>query len=158
MPDLGQIAEFISIPLRKLRYVLDHGMLPGGAVASRGRGAVRSFTTFEAFGIVTAALMLQAGLKRALVRQGLAALCEGSSRHVATIPLYQAFTTAGAAHMELADWTFVRICGLCRRPGAVCDTTWIPLAGDKPPAKDYEPLVTITINLSQISRKLRPLG
>jgi hypothetical protein len=53
MADLGRIAEWSRPPVLKLRDVLDHGLLPGGGVARRGRGAARSFTPLEAFDIVT---------------------------------------------------------------------------------------------------------
>src|SRR5688572_27302076 len=97
---LDEIADRAGLPTRKLRYVLDHGLLPGAAAASRGRGAARRFTGFEAFGIVLAAVMLEAGLKRALVRDGLAALCAGAGRRPETIPLYRAYAADGAARLE----------------------------------------------------------
>lgn len=64
MPNLAEIAHTSGVAVRKLRYVLDHQILSGSQDASQGRGTARSFTPFEAFALVTAALMLRAGLRR----------------------------------------------------------------------------------------------
>src|SRR3954454_10495451 len=93
--DLAEIAGFGHLAPRKLRYVLDHGLLPGGAGASRGRGAARRFTGFEAFGIATATLMLEAALRRALVRDCLAALCRARGGDASRVPLYRAYAARG---------------------------------------------------------------
>ena len=65
MPDLAEISQSSGVKVRKLRYVLDHQLLPGAQDVSQGRGTARSFTPFESFALVVAALMLEAGLRRA---------------------------------------------------------------------------------------------
>src|SRR5690349_15868614 len=130
MIDLAEIAERSGMGRRKLRYVLDHALLPGGKLASQGRGAARGFTPFEAFGIATAALMLEAGLKRALVRDCLARLCRTSDRRAVDAPLYRAFAADRAALLEVGDGQQVRLSGTGRLPGTTFDTGWQPLAGD----------------------------
>src|SRR3954451_4631062 len=143
MADLAEIAGRSGIAARKLRYVLDHALLPGGQLASRGRGAVRSFTPFEAFGLATAALMLEAGLKRALVRDCLAVLCRAPGRDGGDVPLYRAFAADRSARLEVGDWEFVRLSGSGRSPGKSFDTGWLPLAEGAVPAGAYTPLVMV---------------
>ncbi len=152
MPDLAQIADRSGIPLRKLRYVLDQGLLPAGKVASRGRGAPRSFTSFEAFGLVTAALMLRAGLKRTLVRDCLAVLCRAPGRDIDEVPLYRAFAADLSARLEVGDWQRVRLSGSGRLPRMTFDTGWLPLPGSPAPAGANAPLVTLVLDVGQIRR------
>ena len=47
MPDLAEISQSSGVKVRKLRYVLDHQLLPGAQDVSQGRGTARSFTPFE---------------------------------------------------------------------------------------------------------------
>ena len=156
--DLTLIADRSGIAVRKLRYVLDHGLLPGGKTASRGRGAARSFTPFEAFAIATAALMLEAGLKRALVRDCLAALVGAPGAKIGDVPMYRAFAADGTARLEVGDWEHVRLLGTGRLPGSTFDTGWLPLAGRPVPARSYAPLVTVALDVGQIRRKVGTSG
>jgi hypothetical protein len=150
MADLAAIAARSGLPVRKLRYVFDHRLLPGGAANSRGRGAARSFTPFEAFGLVVAATMLGAGLKRALVRDCLAELCRGAGRDVHTVPLYRAFTAAGPARVEVGDWSYVRLLVSGRPSGPPSGTPWLPLGGGEPPVAPYTPLVALTLDVGRL--------
>jgi hypothetical protein len=154
MPDLTEIAGRSGIAARKLRYVLDHALLPGGQLASRGRGSVRSFTPFEAFGLATAALMLEAGLKRSLVRDCLAVLCRASGRNVGDVPLYRAFVADRSARLEVGDWEFVRVVGSGRSPRKSFDTGWLSLADGVAPATTFTPLVTVTLDIGLICRRV----
>jgi hypothetical protein len=153
MPDLARIAETSGLPLRKLRYVLDHKILPGGDVKSRGRGAVRSLEPFEAFGVVVAAAMLGAGLKRALVRDCLALLCRETGRDVGGVPLYRAFLGDGPSRLEVGDWAYVRLTVSSRRPYPPVDTGWLPLGMAEPPAS-FAPSVALVLDIGQLRGKL----
>jgi hypothetical protein len=156
MPDLARIAATSGLSPRKLRYTLDHDLLPGGEGASRGRGVPRSFTPFEAFGLVLATQMLEAGLKRALVRDCLARLCRGSGRDVATGPLYRAFMASGPSRLEVGDWRHVRLVSTARRPSPVADvdTGWLPLGGQAGPPATYAPLVTLGLDIGQLRTRV----
>lgn len=156
--DLTLIAARSGIAVRKLRYVLDHGLLPGGKVASRGRGAARSFTPFEAFAIATAALMLEAGLKRALIRDCLAALVGAPGAKVGDVPMYRAFVADRTARLEVGDWEHVRLLGAGRLLESTFDTGWLPLAGRAAPAREYAPLVTVALDVGQIRRRVGTSG
>jgi hypothetical protein len=147
--DLAEIAESSHLSVRKLRYVLDHGLLPGGKVASRGRGAARHFLGFEAFGIATATLMLEAGLRRALVRDCMAALCPSVGRDFERIPLYRAYQARGAARLEVGDWSYARLVVEGSALKSPLDTGWIPLAGSVP-VSSYAPLVCLALDVAQV--------
>jgi hypothetical protein len=154
--DLAEIAESSHLSVRKLRYVLDHGLLPGGKVASRGRGAARRFIGFEAFGIATATLMLEAGLRRALVRDCMAVLCPAVGRDVERIPLFRAYQARGAARLEVGDWLYARLLVEGSVLKSSLDTGWLPLAGSVP-AASYTPLVCLGLDVAQVrSRFLSP--
>jgi hypothetical protein len=129
--------------------VLDHGLLPGGKIASRGRGSARRFTAFEAFGIALATLMLEAGLRRALVRECMSAVSPAVGRDLDRNPLYRAFTSRGAARLDVGDWLYVRMVvdGSPLKPPL--DTAWLPLAGSGP-AGSYTPLVCLGLDVAQV--------
>jgi hypothetical protein len=157
VPDLAQISQTSGIGVRKLRYVLDHRLLPGAQDASRGRGTARSYTPFEAFAVVVATLMLDAGLKRALVRDCLAALARGSIRNVDQIPLYKAFYQRGPARLEVGDWNYARLTVAAHPPWPASDTGWLALGKGRPPGASYNPLVCLVLDVGQI-RRLIPRG
>jgi hypothetical protein len=156
MPDLARLAATSGLSPRKLRYTLDHHLLPGGDVSSRGRGVPRSFTGFEAFGLVVATVMLESGLKRALVRDSLARLCHGRGREVRSVPLYQAFMASGPSRLEVGDWRHVRLYSTSRGPPpeADVDTGWLPLGGQADPSATYAPLVTLGLDIGQLRTKV----
>jgi hypothetical protein len=154
MPDLAEIAQVSGVPLRKLRYVLDHHLLPGAQDASRGRGATRSFTPFEAFALVVAALMLQAGLRRALVRDCMAALARRPGRDLDQIPLYKAFAHGEPARLELGDWKYLRLTVAQHPLWPAFDSGWLALAKGRPPGDSYSPLVCLVLDVARIRRLL----
>jgi hypothetical protein len=155
--DLAEIAETSHLSLRKLRYVLDHDLLPGGKVASRGRGAARRFTGFEAFGIALATLMLEAGLRRALVRECMSSVCPAVGRDLDRNPLYRAFTARGAARLDVGDWLYVRMVVEGPVSKLELDTGWLPLAGSGP-AGSYTPLVCLGLDVAQVRGRFHSPG
>lgn len=151
--DIAEITRRTSIATRRLRYVLDHAVLPGTAQASQGRGTARSFTSFEAFGLSCAALLLDAGLRRSLVRQVIELLTHGArGTDVNAIPLYRAFDAGG--YLEIGDAVNVR---LQERPAGkrpALDTGWLQAATGAALDQDYEPLVLLRLNVSVLRRTL----
>ena len=139
MPDLAALAASSGFSKRKLRYVLDQGLLPGAPRASHGRGAPRLFTPLEGFGILVAAAMLHAGLKRRLVRETLLWLC----RPAFSPRIQQAFLARTPCALELGDWKYVRLIG-------TPETPWLPLGPGRPAPEGFRPLVTVTFALEQL--------
>jgi hypothetical protein len=154
MPDLAEIAATSGLPPRKLRYVLDHGLLPGGAARSRGRGAARSFEPFECFGRVIAAVMLEAGLRRATVRDCLAALVRSRDGGPETIPLYRAHMANGPTWLEGGDGSYARLVGPGGSSVTGATAQWLPLGKQTPAPAGYAPLVRVTLDVAQIRGKV----
>src|ERR1700704_3473478 len=99
--DIAQLAIRTGLPIRRLRYVFDHQILPGTRHAE-GRGIPRSFLAFEGFGIALAALLLEAGLKRWLVALCFDAVQIGRSVPISQEPLYQGYV-ARSGWLEIGD-------------------------------------------------------
>jgi hypothetical protein len=155
---LAELANRAALPPRQLRYVLDHGLLPAGRIESRGRGAARTFTDFEAFGIACAAVMLHAGLRQAIVRDCIALLCrfqDGRPRKTADIPLFRAFQATKAAKLEVGDGVNVRLSGTGTLAQQHFDTGWRQVATGVELVDGYEPLIVISINLDLLARLVR---
>jgi hypothetical protein len=157
MPDLAEIARRSGLSPRKIRYILDQGLLPVGKISSRGRGTRRIFVQSEAIAIALAAWMLEAGLKRALVRDCLGVLCQlpsGGSRGVGLmkIPLYRALAAGPTARVEVGDWSYVRVHAASSPGRQAFDTGWMPLGGQAVPS-GYAPLVAVVLDIGQIGGK-----
>jgi hypothetical protein len=152
VPHLDEIAQSSGIPVRKLRYVLDHQFLPGAQDASLGRGTARSFTPFGSFGVVVATLMLEAGLRRSLIRDCLAALSRDPRRKIDEVPLYRAFAHGEPARLEVGDGKFVRLTVAGHRLWPALDTGWLPLSDNRPPEDSYIPLVCLALDVGRIRR------
>jgi len=154
---LAELASRTALSPRQLRYVLDHGLLPAGRIESRGRGAARSFTNFEAFGIACAALMLQAGLRQAVVRDCLALLCryrKQGRKEAKDVPLYFAFRANSAARLEVGDGVNVRLSGAGQSSREKFDTGWRQIATGAELGDGYDPVIAIGINLGLLSRRV----
>jgi len=65
--DLGTIAIRTGIPIRTLRYTLDHDIVAGLRIAQSGRGNARQMSLFDALALSLAASMLHEGVSMARV-------------------------------------------------------------------------------------------
>lgn len=150
--DLMSIAQRSGIQPRRLRYVVYHLLLPGVDRTAIGKGSVRHFTAFEAFGLAFSATLLDAGLSRQFAHEVLAALVRSLSRQQAVdqIPLYRAFASRGDVHVDVADRRYARVRGrdsLNRELPAA----WIPLKAEGPGRPgDFRPTVLLTVDLSSL--------
>jgi hypothetical protein len=151
---LADISERTGISTRRLRYVLEHGVLPGGKLASEGRGNERRFTEFEAYGIACAALLLEAGLRRRTVQRCLAAMCP-AGRDLSNNWLYQGFYATGETLLEVGDNVNVRMQSQSILRQGKFDTGWLQLCTGARLQGDYQPLVTIRLDIGKLRPKLR---
>lgn len=154
---LADLADRTMVPLRQLRYTLDHGLLPGAQSASRGRGSYRSFTEFEAFGIACSALMLVAGLRQGVVRDCLTLLSRyptKRARRITEVPLYQAFHASDGAYLEVGDGVNIRLSGSSPFPRLQFDTGWRQIATGARVTDAYEPLVIISLNVGALRSRV----
>jgi hypothetical protein len=153
--DVAELADRTGLPARRLRYALDHRLLPGACPYPAGHGVPRTFTDFEGFGVALAARLLGAGLTRQLVAASLASACRRPRVGKAHAPLYCAYA-ASSGRLELGDGRFLRL-WVTRRRGVAdeLDTGWLPLvAGDSAPER-YTPTVLVSVELGALAKTVR---
>ncbi|QDU19843.1 hypothetical protein [Urbifossiella limnaea] len=155
--DMAELASLTGLPVRKLRYVSDHRVLPGLRDTSAGHGVPRTFTAFEGFGIALAARLLAAGLTRKVVATVLDAACRpvGPTRAPADVPLYRAYA-ARAGRLEIGDGRHLRL-RTPKRPGlaSALDTGWLPLGTSGRAGCDHTPVVHVTVELGGLADALQ---
>jgi hypothetical protein len=157
--DMAELTVRAALPVRKLRYVLDHAVLPGHRGVAGGHGVPRTFTPYEGFGIALAARLLDAGLSRRLIVAVLAVACRptGSTRArgraiaPADVPLFRAYS-ARAGTLEIGDGRFLRLrAPRCPGVGDALDTGWLAVDSSGRPAVDYTPGVHVTAELGGLA-------
>ncbi|MBA4191497.1 MAG: hypothetical protein C0467_26255 [Planctomycetaceae bacterium] len=155
--DMAELSARTQLPVRKLRYVFDHGVLPGAQPDSPGQGIPRTFTDFEGFGIALAARLLDAGLTRKLVAACILKSGESPRRsaRINEVPLYLVFAAA-AGKLEVGDGKYLRLSGDAR-PGIAkaFDTGWQPLVGVVPAPDEYRPTVHVRFDLEPLVVQVR---
>lgn len=155
--DLNELAARTGLPVRKLRYVLDHQILPGLQGVASGHGVPRTFTPFEGFAIALAAYLLDAGVTRKLITAALGTVCRptGSTQTPLDVPLFRAYTT-GAGSIETGDGLYVRL-RAPKRPGVgnAVDTGWLPLESAENVTDDYTPVVRVTVELGTFAQAVQ---
>lgn len=155
--DVAELAARTGIPVRRLRYVFDHRVLPGLRADTPGQGIPRTFTDFEAFGIAVAARLLDTGLTRKLVAASLGAACRRAEPAVRTaeIPLLRAYDSADGI-MEIGDARYLRVYASRRsRVGAAFDTGWMLMFRREAVPDPYAPGVLVTVELGRLARMVR---
>jgi hypothetical protein len=157
--DVTEIAERTGIAVRQLRYAIYHMLIPGVSRVETGKGTVRRFTDFEAFGIALVAMLLEAGLRRELVSDCMDLLVRSYGRKVAMrdTPLWRAFLSRGTALVEIADRRFARV-RLGGASGEIpFDSGWKTATGE-PPRNGYAPAIALSVNLTSLRDALRKRG
>ena len=151
--NLFAIARATEIPIRTLRYVLEHRVLPGTERASRGHRVTRQFTVFEAFGIACAAALLDAGVRRPSVTRCMRRLTSrrGAGSSPSDMPLWRAFAAAGGAVIEVAGDVAVRVSVGPRRPAG----EWTHLVTGRRLSTTPDAVVRITLDASALRDALR---
>jgi hypothetical protein len=153
--DIVSLSKVSGLPLRRLRYVLEHGVLPGAAKASRGRRIPRSFTGFESFSIAVAAVLMEGGQRRSSVADCIGILTVEPSPHPARVecPLFHAYLSSGEARLEVGDGVNVRVRGV--RGNKHFDTGWLQAATGVSLTKSYVPFVMMSIDVTRLSGPIR---
>lgn len=150
--DLLTIAALTGLPIRRLRYALEHGLLPGAEKASRGHRVTRTFTDFEAFGIACAAALLHGGLRRPLVHRCMAELLRPSgARGPRNGLLHLLQASSGGAVLDVADGQHFRVV-----IGEQKKTRWQPLRADQGSSL-VEPLAVLRLDAAALRDALRSL-
>jgi hypothetical protein len=158
---LAEIAERAVLPIERLRYVVDTGILPGlrrskseAAARQPGRGIPRKFMGFEAFSLVLVVLMLEGGVRRRVVREFMRLLMKPivpSSQPSGVAPLIQVFKNEKIVALEIGDGLNVRL--LFDEPdpakSACQPSRWIQ-PGTRAIIDDYDPRLAVRINLARL--------
>lgn len=153
---MAELSARTGLLARKLRYVLDHRLLPGQHAAT-GHGVPRTFTRFEGFAVAVAATLLDAGQTRKVVSAALAVACEpigGTAPDAA--PLFAALTACGGL-LEVGDGRHVRLT-MPRRPGIqrAVDTGWRACERTIRVRANYTPVVRVAMDLGELAQAVRP--
>jgi hypothetical protein len=148
--DLQELHERTEIDLRKLRYCLDHSLVPGLYIelTPREAGRPRKFAPDVGFGIVCAAKLLDLGLPHEVIRkflQGmLGIVIQGTSTPKRA--LLAVLERREPAIAQLADGERVRI--VAGDPEH--NSGWIPPIRSAKRALEYKPVVMVTLDIGQI--------
>jgi hypothetical protein len=110
----------------------------------------------EAYGIACAAMMLQAGLRQSVVRDCLALLYRyaDQKKTVTLIPLVRASRASQSARLEVGDGVNVRLLSTGTSPEHNQDTGWQQITTGAKLGTAYEPMIGVSVNLGQLSRRL----
>jgi hypothetical protein len=150
--DLTQVAEAVGLPIRRVRYVLEHRVLPGAEKASRGHRVTRTFTGLEGLGIALAAVMLESGLRRQTVSALVRAMLKGTKGTLKPgVPLIRIYNTTGSLSLEIADGANYRVIGRSARGLP----SWVQLSTGAALKPGYEPLAVIHVDAGRVRDAIR---
>ena len=153
---LAEIASRAKVTVNRLRYVIDSDILPGnreGIVEWRSsQGVTRKYTTFEVFGIVLAVVLLDNGLRRAVVTQVLDLICSytrSRTRDVRCVPLYAAYLSEKVSALQIGDGVNLRFKADVPDVGGLPANAWVQVE-TKARVEGFDPLVVVELNLAQL--------
>lgn len=141
------LSQRTGIPVRRLRYCLDHNLVPGLniEISANEAGRPRKFHEDVGFGIACAAILIEAGFGRSTARNFLKGLLEIRSPR-GELALVAVLTTPVAAQAELGDGVNVRL--ICPKLGH--DSRWFCPGNPAPLDPSYSPRTYIGLDLGQI--------
>lgn len=153
--DITTVARVSGLPIRTLRYVLEHGVLPNGDLASQGRRVTRSFTGSTCFAIAIAAALIQAGQRRSVVADCLSVICKETKPLTQQVncPLVRAYGASGRTTLQIGDGVNVRVEAV--GGFAPFDTGWFQASTGVTLNKSYDPFVLLTLNVGRLRDPIR---
>lgn len=156
---LIELAERIDVPLRRIRYVVDHEI--AGSVESEGPRRTRTCHIVDAFAIGVAAWLMDGGARRDSVELFVKTMTRRLP--IPGIESGQAQTSQMAVlsqdpatwYLDIGDNESVRFGrGTGNAPGQIKDGPWISLNSRKERPTDYRPRVLIRADLNALRRRL----
>lgn len=138
---IADLAERTAIRTRKLRYVVDHQLVPGFELVKAGTGNARHMSEVQAFALVIAANLLEYGYTRTAVRTLMEAL-GGTKNSRKIISLPQIYANA-VPTLIIGNLDGVQIKGV-----------WYTLPGLRKAGKKYKPDVETHVNLQRIREQV----
>ncbi|MBW3596391.1 MAG: hypothetical protein KY475_03840 [Planctomycetes bacterium] len=161
--DLHELYERTGIPKRKLRYCLDHGLVPGLPIEIAGDevGRPRKFNWDVGFGIVCAARLLQTGLPHQRIRAFLGGLLQiqmkGKGASARALPAILSSPAVTKAQAHLGDGRYVRLMASTTTV-QMWDSGWQTLENSSEPPSEYRPTVEVILDIGLILQQVRDEG
>lgn len=147
--DLQQLHAQTGIDLRKLRYCLDHELVPGLRIAPTPgeAGRPRKFAEDVGFGIVCAARLLELGLPHKSISGFLEGMlrCRIARKGCEKPALLAVLEQTVPATAQLGDGKYIRI----RVPEYGYDSGWVS-PNHRVRGGDYRPIVIVELDIGQI--------
>lgn len=158
--DLQELANRTGLPLRKLRYVVDHNLVPGlnYKLAESEAGRPRRFAPDVGFGIACVTALLHAGLQRTAATEFVAAMLDVPFRWPSGKMLYghqvlSEFCRRGSeGRMFLADGVNVKID--VKISDATVPAKWCEPHTGATLAEEYEPRVVVELDIGRLRREI----
>ena len=148
--DLSTLADRTGLERRRLRYVLDHELVPRLKidVVDDESGRQRHFAEDVGFGIACAVSLLDTGLPHETIRQFLSALLtvkikpDDAQRALASV--LQSPKSPLIAHADFGGdgWVRLRV--------ESYDSDWLKSGRPRKPPVNFEPLVIVQLNIGRI--------
>lgn len=141
MIDIGSLSRASGISQRRLRYVLDHNLLPGVELTKKDARGTRLLQDYDAFCVILAARMLAVGCPKGLVQNTIGSFY-GDGSGLGTVSLKKLW--AGAAKLlRLGDMHAVFVAG-----------RWYTFDGELLPTT-YSPKIELRFALSELRQIVR---
>ena len=149
--DLQTLSQRTEIPVRRLRYCLDHRLIPGLSVkiSANEAGRPRKFHEDVGFGIACAATLVEVGFGRKTIREflkGLLSIYLESPSGERELALTAVLTTSVDARAEFGDGLNVRL--ICPQLGH--DGRWRCPGNPAPLDVSYRPTTYFGLDLGKI--------
>ncbi len=149
--DLQELHERSGVSKRKLRYCLDHKLVPGLniEIASDETGRPRKFHESVGFGLVCAARLQELGLPHDTIRHFIGALAqmEGPETRRKKRAMLEILDNPFPAIGYLGDGVNVMLSIDGYRHW---ESGWFARGNPAKLSQDYEPIVTVALDLGQI--------
>ncbi len=155
--DIAEIATRAGLRPRKLRYVLEHNMLPMLNRIAQGKGVTRDYDARQAFVLALAALLFEAGLRRDLVQEfldHLNSVVTGKKSPGYGKLLDAVFADDAVTHVEIADDANLRL--VRKKATGEGGGRWVQITTGAGIAKGYEPLVVVRVAVGLLRARLQP--
>ena len=149
--DLRELAKKTNCSFRRLRYLVEHRIVPEPTVSFHGRGSVRPRVFSEATGVLIAcgAILLDAGIKREIVQRVIEVLPMIAVKTVSRkqIALWEDLMADDVKVITvIADGRLIRL----DTDYSIDKTGWIDLTSLKQVKLAETPIVTLHIDIGQV--------
>jgi len=159
--ELAELAACTGLSLRKIRYVVDHELVPGlrFRIANNEVGRPRHVSPDAALGIACVAALLEGGLQSAVASQLIAGIVtlryrQSNGKLWPGHEILVTFLQRGeAGQVQLGDGVNLRLKLVIS--GQDFDTKWLQPGTSARLAADYSPVTLVELDLGRLCRNIR---